>query len=235
MKTAIVGDLHGRVEVVDAILEKHDSIVFIGDYLDSFDRTKLDQLATIERVIKAHENSDTITALQGNHERSYVGTNYNRCSGWNGITDMNIIDIKENIRSLPMYIWVDEFLVTHAGISKIFLNWVLREQKGSEGQSDRDLVDYYLANGTEGDGFDTVGITRGGHTICGGLLWCDWFQEFIPIDGIPQIVGHSGYRPLGQHIGILQKGNSYNIDCLDHVYEYLIVDGFSIQVEKLEV
>ena len=48
MKTIIVGDLHGRIEIAEQLLKEDCNIVFIGDYLDSFDRSigkgRLDRL-----------------------------------------------------------------------------------------------------------------------------------------------------------------------------------------------
>jgi len=82
MKTLVVGDLHGRWEVVEKVLKTDYNVVFVGDYLNSFDKTSLECLETLKLVTgAARDNPDKYTALMGNHELSYTGSEYT-CSGY---------------------------------------------------------------------------------------------------------------------------------------------------------
>jgi len=36
MKTLIVGDIHGKVEIVEAALAQEHPVIFVGDILDSY-------------------------------------------------------------------------------------------------------------------------------------------------------------------------------------------------------
>lgn len=51
-----------------------------------------------------------------------------------------------------------------------------------------------------------VGQCRGGDTVVGGPLWLDWYREFVHVDGIDQMVGHT----IGDHVRNLET--SYCID-----------------------
>jgi hypothetical protein len=223
--TIIVGDLHGKVEIAMQVLGlwPHYDAVFIGDYLDSFDRSVNDQVMTLMHVLNAAEEGKAI-ALWGNHELSYVDIKH-RCSGYNGATAAHVIHLQNRMyKTLVDYTWVGDFLVTHAGISKVVMR-KLGLPDTLEG------VDQAL----ETDGWKhNIGGTRGGRGV-GGIFWCDWGEEFQPLESVPQIVGHSSARPISQkdrteqwpHVperdNIIMKGNSYNIDCLDNTESYVLL------------
>jgi hypothetical protein len=52
--------------------------------------------------------------------------------------------------------------------------------------------------------FSSIGFSRGGNSQAGGILWCDFDNEFVPTE-FPQICGHT----VG---GVRMKGNSLCID-----------------------
>jgi len=238
MQTAVIGDIHGRIEVMIAALNKHDRVVFVGDYVDSFDRTKLDQIQCLTLAIKEH-NGDSVICLRGNHEESYLDPDA-RCSGWNQIMNTHIMPIKEQVRALPVHTWVDGILITHAGISYHFLDEILVGKYGYNDVGDLALIRHYL----ESHSHQEVGYARYGSKSCGGLLWCDWSEEFTPIDGLRQILGHSGYRPVmkdwstGKLVhdkGVLVDGENWNIDCLDTSNEYVVITDGVVTIEELEI
>jgi len=200
--TIVVGDIHGVYEIVDAVLALDQPVVFIGDYLDSFDRSIEDQFKAVTKVLRAVEDGRAV-ALKGNHEASYLEPSM-RCSGYNpklqALLDSDFDKgrtVKKAIEHLlKPYHFAEGFLISHAGVSNNVLKWTnigLQE---------------YLDNGQFGD----IGWARGGSSRVGGLFWCDWDEEFVPVPEQPQIVGHS--RRVGNVIGV--KGNSYCIDVLEH-------------------
>ena len=66
-----------------------------------------------------------------------------------------------------------------------------------------------------------AGRGRGGTGRVGGLDWLDWSSEFVPIEGLNQIVGHSS-RP---DVRTKTAANSYNI-CIDtHLNHVILMDG----------
>ena len=213
--TLVVGDLHGKHEVVTAVLEEardNDfNVVFIGDYLDSYTRGSDDCVTTLLLVLDAIENNpEQVTALWGNHEKSYVDA-VMRCSGFDTETYPKIQHLEDRMNVLLKdYVWVYGYLLSHAGVSAA----LLRNLK-------IDLPTYL-----ESKNNNQIGFARGGNHRVGGLYWCDFRREFEPIDGVPQITGHT------RGTGIRQKGNSYCIDCLedrDDILCVLLTDDGAIQ------
>ena len=221
IKTAVVGDLHGRYEFAEKILANYDNVVFVGDYVDSFDRSLVYQVRTLEVVLEAHKSGHAI-ALVGNHEMSYIGSPSDVCSGWSVGASVLFREFYQDLRDLPYYTWVDGILISHAGVSD---NLLVGGRYGSEGRVM--TLDYYLKRGK----FTSVGIARGGSAHCGGLLWCDWFKEFYSLADTRQIMGHSGHRPAGVPRGVLGRGGDYNIDCLDHCEEYVVIEDGVVTVK----
>lgn len=211
--TLVVGDIHGDVEAVRKALSFEGGVVFIGDYLDSFEYSVEDQITCLTLVLDACEKEpERVRAIPGNHERSYL-FDHERCSGWKASTYAHVTHLAPRMHKLLQpYVWVRDFLCTHAGISHMLLTF--------------NKISYqeYL----ELERFEGVGRARGGVGACGGLYWCDWWKEFEPVPHLKQIVGHSSYRPYNEKPGIVQKGwghsESYNIDCLMRVYEGLVID-----------
>ena len=204
MKTLVIGDLHGQVEIVSKALDTEFPLIFLGDYLDSFDRTTEDQITTLELVMEAVDRGRA-RALRGNHEISYLNDNM-RCSGYNSATQASVNILHSKMASrLKDFLWAEKFLISHAGVSQMLLD------------CSGITLNEYLATSD----YLEVGRARGGACEIGGLYWCDWEHEFTPIKGIAQIVGHTRAE------NIRQKGNSYCIDCLedDRPKGLLIEDG----------
>ena len=212
----VIGDLHGQLRIAQKALEiaekENWKVIFIGDYLDSFTRSVIDQVETLKIVLSAVDRGHQ--ALIGNHELSYLES-WSRCGGWSYATESHVIHLKnEMYAKLQPYIWEGDFLISHAGVSQLFL-----EHYNST------LPDYLAA----GD-FMQIGRYRGGSYGHGGLYWCDWNQEFEPVEGVPQIVGHTRGNL------IRAKGNSFCIDCLEDTDpQGLLIDGKDAEVFKFSI
>ena len=119
-KIAFVGDLHGRFEIVKKVLKNFDNIVFIGDYLDSYDRIIGDQLRTLGLVLDAAKERENVHALLGNHEMSYAFYHM-RASGWKPATSIALDNYDLGVLQ-PYFLVGDNILVSHAGISQHLLD-----------------------------------------------------------------------------------------------------------------
>jgi hypothetical protein len=226
MKTMVVGDIHGRTESVQAALNSGYPVVFVGDYLDSFTRKPVEQIQALKLVIEAVKSGQA-QALIGNHEVSYLDSTQ-RCAGWNPSTQMGVDQIMCDSRVtdpetfqarfdtdlLEYYTFCEGFLITHAGVSRTLLE--------SRSQN--------LAEYLDGGDYLQCSRYRGGSSPVGGLLWCDW-REFEPVDGIRQILGHTGGKT------IREKDGNYCIDCLEYGEQtvLLIEDGEAEIVSLLDV
>jgi serine/threonine protein phosphatase 1 len=72
MKTFVIGDIHGRREQLDALVEmlprddSEDSLVFLGDLVDRGP----DAPGVVERVVSlVEENPERVRCIRGNHEQ----------------------------------------------------------------------------------------------------------------------------------------------------------------------
>ena len=213
MDTIVVGDIHGDISIVKKVLSYPCNIIFLGDFLDSYTASVEDQVECLKMVLEACGSEEgRVQSVIGNHELQYIEP-YMRCSGYNFTTQLHVNHLKNLMEQhLKPYLWHKGFLISHAGISQKLLDCESLSQKE------------YLVK----KDYEQIGRSRGGYNPCGGLFWCDWWQEFEPVAGVKQIVGHSNFRPSGQPEGIVTKGQgdciSYNIDCLTRVPEVLILD-----------
>lgn len=219
MKYILIGDIHGKLEIVETMLSSFpDHIkVFVGDYLDSFDRSPDACVQCLQMVLDAIKSREDVIGLIGNHEWSYLERAM-ICSGYNETTQalVNSIGHKRILDTLKKYLWIDEnVLVTHAGASKRYFETIEE-----------------LKDCLENDkGLKSIGYSRGGGSVCGGIYWCDYWNEYEDIPGITQVCGHSAYRPYlpmksGGELerypeGIVKVDHCWNIDCLDRVFEVL--------------
>ena len=210
MKTLLVGDLHGRVDLVEKAFEMNLPIVFLGDYLDSFTASVADQILTLTKVLDACEEREGVSALYGNHEWSYLDDRM-VCSGWNAATQAHINVLNSRMyKILQSYVWAEGFLVSHAGVSQKLLD--------IEGIT----LEEYLEKGE----FNQIGRSRGGVSPCGGLYWCDFQREMVSLDdGTKQVVGHTRGK------GIRQEGGVTCIDCLEAGDpQFVIIDDGKIDI-----
>lgn len=196
MKTLVIGDIHGYVDIVRRALATPYDLIFVGDYLDSFTNSAADHLTCLDMVLTAQREGRAI-ALQGNHERSYLGE---YCSGFDAVVCQKLdakgyIDTpKFGLNELLPYCYDNGFLISHAGVSQYLLD--IFDTNHNE----------YLVRGD----YSQVGRTRGGSYPAGGLFWCDWRNEFEPVPGVKQIVGHT------HSTMIREKDGNFCIDCLPY-------------------
>lgn len=214
MKTLVVGDLHGQLELVLRAFKTPYPVIFLGDYVDSFNRSVTDQIETLRLVLDGVRDG-RCRALRGNHEMSYIDNRY-RCSGYNTATQIHMDHFSRgadpNLDVLEDYIFCEGFLLSHAGVSQELLDY------------HNITLDEYLASGD----FDGAGYARGGTRPVGGLRWCDWRFEFAAIADQPQIVGHTRGRE------IRQNGNSYCIDVLeDGCTDVVLIEDGEVEVVDL--
>lgn len=195
MATLIVGDLHGQFELVEAALDSPHKVVFVGDYLNSFTRTVSDMIITLETVLSAAEFDPRVTALRGNHERSY--THNEPCSGFQPALSMRLDSegyFPRMDRFLNDFAYVNGWLITHAGLSNEFLT----------------SLDLTVPECLNSENYNGVGYSRGGWQPCGGIFWCDFRSEFVPVPGLKQVFGHT----RGNHIR--SNGSNYCVDVLEN-------------------
>lgn len=235
MKTVIVGDIHGRFEYMKAFMSmasEDTQVIFVGDFLDSFDRNVVDQMACLMMAVDARHRGENIKVCRANHEQSYLDP-HARCSGWRQETQ-SMVDAYGKARideALLDWVWLEfhtlaPILVSHAGVTA---NWF---------DMDPDNIgQHHVQKWLETTPMlYAAGRARGGRALFGGVLWCDWWREFEPIPSIRQVVGHSNVRLQVENRGVVMKRDNYNIDCLERTNEYVEVDEKGVvSIKEVEV
>lgn len=220
----IIGDVHGRIEVIEAAKKLDGKVMFVGDFLDSFTRSSADQIKCLSTLINYTKQGKWEFVI-GNHEVSYMD-NRRQCSGYNSLTSTLVMPIIPDIRKYGQLFWYNkdsQILITHAGLSDTVFVDMLVEQDDLE----TDLADlqYHIDMGNTllraamdnsmDSIFYSVGGRRGGLSPVGGPLWCDLY-EFEGIPGLTQIFGHTATRS-----GIWNEDTNWCIDTLDTHAEIL--------------
>lgn len=212
--TAVVGDIHGRVEIVRAVLKDptFHRVVFLGDFLDSFTRSPEDQFESMRLALDAQrENPEQVTVLLGNHELSYFYPREHGASGWNRHTAALLAASDYTLDEFKRSTLVGEedsawsCIATHAGVNR---EWM--RQKEIDFYTFESLVQ--TLNNIPLAVFAEVGYSRGGFHPLGGPLWND-LSDHRGSYTFRQVFGHTqarkGDEPFRKVV------DDYCIDCLD--------------------
>lgn len=211
----IIPDLHNQYAVAEHIIEKEkpDQIIFLGDYFDSYYDSYEDASHTSAWLANSLRKTDRIHLI-GNHDLSYMTDNPKlKCTGYTSQKHEVIKKYKINWKKLQLYHWIDDqWLCTHAGLSNLFYEEMTSASTPSNVMefSDQDLEKIDDVNYNHK--FFQVGRARNGLAKVGGILWCDYNEEFQPIPDLKQIFGHTPL-PSPSHLTFKSIG-SENI-CLD--------------------
>ena len=137
-KIIIIPDVHGRTfwkEPVHKYKNNKDiQIVFLGDYLDGYDKidgiTMEDAIANFEEILEVARASNNITLLIGNHDLHYWPeflSSYG-CRRYNiykyDISKMFLDNIDLFSIAFETYINDKQYLFTHAGLVKDWYDYI---------------------------------------------------------------------------------------------------------------
>ena len=197
-KVLFVGDFHCKQEYVlpyvSKLVESQDvsKVVFLGDYVDDWnvpDKYVIKALdAQVEWYKKWSDKVDVVN-LCGNHDWSYFHKGKYVASGHRYDIERSV-KYRLNKLNLQMSCVVDEYLVTHAGVTQEWLDYALPNVDVSDTQTLSDTLNLMYSNGNSL--LNTCGSSRGGSEVP-GPLWCDAYEDLNNMQGfgISQIVGHS--------------------------------------------
>ena len=137
MKTIIIGDVHGRDQWKQIVAQEKDAdtVIFLGDYFDSFDVSAVEQMHNFKEIVEFKETSFTnagtedqhktrFIMLIGNHDYHYFPEiNDSSTSGYQTRMAMVIKQlIAEKREHLQVAHRIGEFVFSHAGISSEWLD-----------------------------------------------------------------------------------------------------------------
>jgi hypothetical protein len=196
IRVATIGDIHGRDCWKSIDFNAFDIVVFLGDYLDSFDINKEAQLQNLKDIISLQRaNPNKVILLLGNHDIQYVHFPKYMCSGYQ--QDM-LADYFPLLKYNPFQVafQIGNHLWTHAGVHE---GW-LKYRMGLHGYFSRLAEAEGLASALNKcypnypELFDICPhrSSFGSTYKVGGIFWADF--EHVrkkPAKGYHQLVGHN--------------------------------------------
>ena len=220
MRRLIIPDVHENLEKVGHILwnlrDQYEKVTFLGDIMDSFEwkedsehfRTVLDWWVS---ALNKHD------FLLGNHDIHYLSLiDEYCCSGWSTwkfkmVRESGLWDRIQEFKFLQYIETANKkFLLTHAGLREEMLPPYFEFNVESFAELNDKRMELFKAGIP--DMFLKAGRGRGGRQFAPGITWTDWNREFVPIEGLCQIVGHS------IHHSPQWFGENVDLDCrLDFV------------------
>jgi hypothetical protein len=231
MRTLVIADVHHRISAVDGMLTqagKCDSVAWLGDWFDDFNDSPADAVRMAEWVACRMADHPEDIFLLGNHDSHYrFPYRWNMCSGFGGEKLRAIEPImRDRWDNFFLCAEVNGWLLSHAGFHRSLADpirgldplWLV-EQEGAALQQ---------AGAGNPHRWMQAGWYRGGDYPVGGPTWLDWDEEFEPIPGVNQIVGHTPHdEPKRKQIA-----GSDNW-CLDtHSAHFAVIENGVVTVSK---
>lgn len=231
-KIIVIGDIHGRTIWKD-IVEKEsdaDKIIFIGDYLDSWNHTPkqmADNFLDIE-AFKVSSDKEVIL-LMGNHDLSYISPNL-RCSGYSVELDELIGNKISNLFRqgfIKTFHIEENILFSHAGVTKTWLNNLVNylNVKSINVHNQINFINQ-LAKGVPSIlGYVDSDKSGYGFSIDQGPLWVRPKSMLSDrLDNLEQIVGHTSHNEITMFGGDEIKNRVIFIDVFDNINQYLVIE-----------
>jgi hypothetical protein len=229
MKTIILGDTHGTPYWKNILeVEKPDHAVFIGDYLDAYD-DNVDVMGNFLEIINYVKSNPNITLLIGNHDYHYFPeVGYTGTSRYSMKLARRLERLFNEYRSLfKMAYKFDNYLCTHAGVSKTFMNTHFGEGNWSTNNVEALLNNLFENNP---DAFEFNGTDLYGDDVTQSPIWIrppSLISDAIP--NIKQVVGHTIVENVETY-----ENKIYFIDTMQTSKQYLVIEDENLEVRFLE-
>lgn len=219
--TLIIPDLHHRVDQATRIINAvgADEVITLGDYFDDFDDTA-EMVKHTCGWLEWFVSKPNHIALMGNHEQGYRYTYKKfKCSGYE---EWKYFIIHDN---LPREVWDkikwyhfldNRWLLSHGGLHRRNLPSSITKFKDDRTKFISEIdgfLQHHIQQGfrdaanNQNAWIFSAGYARFGNIPVGGITWCDYLQEFVPIQGLNQIIGHTPQVKQIKWSNINIKGN----------------------------
>jgi hypothetical protein len=157
--------------------------------------------------------------ILGNHDVNYItDISKVKCCGYtqSKFNDLRVLLTRDYVRRFVVVHKENNILFTHAGVVRRMLPLVLQIVDTDCGLSD--IMNLY--NNVSVSELFWAGKSRGGFDPCPGPLWADYNEDFVPINGVNQIFGHTPADEVRVDI----FNDSTNIALDTHLKYYLVVE-----------
>ena len=246
MRTLVIGDIHGRSNWKLAIYQEQpiDRVIFIGDYMDSFTISGVEQIDNFKQIIQYKENNPQVEVVMliGNHDHHYYPEiGYTGTSGYqSGVAPSITQVIDENRHHLQMAYGFGEYLFTHAGVSPVFMDQVFGKDDWSKESVVVDLNELfrYKPKAFEFNGFDGHGDNTTQTPIWirpRSLMSVNKKHEKGLKKDYIQVVGHTQMRRLDlTGSDKFTGGRYYFIDTMDTSGDYLVIEDNILRTNSVK-
>jgi UDP-2,3-diacylglucosamine pyrophosphatase LpxH len=241
VKTVVIGDIHGLSLWKDIVNQSNpDRVVFVGDYFDSFDIKFENQLTNFLDILEFKKSSGKdVILLIGNHDFHYMSFTQEYYSGHqssNHFTIQNVL--MDNINHLSMCYRIDEYLMSHAGVSITWLSHFYNKIH-SKVLTDYDNVDVivndiwkYKPHSFRFTGYDPYGDSEESSPIWIRPKSLQRVNKHSLKNQYIQIVGHTQHKNIDVS-GTTTGGRYYYVDTLQSSKEYIILEDGKLSVQTI--
>ena len=218
---------------------QYDQIVFVGDYVDSFDLSNVIILDNLKKILAFKKAlPDKVVLLIGNHDIQYFIPN-EVCSGYRAEMRPDLYNLFTDNNDLFKAAHLEEdntgkkYLWTHAGVTKGWHTEILRDVNspsyrhtdffiGSQNWRIDKLIN--VAFDLRVSNLFNVDPHSGGFDLWAGPFWVrPVILNDHPLEGVNQIVGHTPQKMIKDII--CGEVTHYLVDCLwDDYDDVLILD-----------
>ena len=241
-----IGDIHGhdtwkaglnywRPEEEKTLVDQFDKIVFIGDYVDDFDKTDNEIYNNFIEIIELKKKyPEKVILLLGNHDVQYfIESQKGNASGFRKSMYLRLKELfTQNEKLFQIAYQYKNYLWTHAGIHRGWYQLNIAEQTHVFRNGEKSE---YLEIDKSGNIADTLnfcfetrhqpifdcGLIRGGKQKVGGPLWADFNEVYNkPLLGYHQIIGHTRRKKINHYENYKGDTSTTFIDCLSITNEY---------------
>jgi hypothetical protein len=231
MKIVAIGDTHGRTEWKEIIARESDAdkVIFIGDYLDSYDIGVKKQVKNFKEILDYKESSpDKVILLIGNHDYHYLPAVTGRQEKYSGWRYPFYRDCSGRLDSgtrtgkvLGCYV-IGDIIFSHAGISKTWCRIHNVDLDNLQESVNTLLVkDDGYSFSFEQLNKETMSFSNPyGNNLYQSPIWIRPSSLIKDkLEGYKQVVGHTQVTQMSEVEGV------YLIDCLDNEKkEYLVIE-----------
>lgn len=233
-KILTIPDLHGKTtwkHIFDSI---YDYIVFLGDYVDDYNKSDEEILQNFIEVIELKKtHPDKVILLIGNHDLQYMFISpYYRCSGYRPDMSFKLNQLFTLNRHLFQFAFqYKNHIWSHAGIHRGWWEFIFKGVNGDDvalqlnNEFDKKRLPFVES---KVESLFDCGWDRGGSQKIGGPLWVDkntlWLKG---ISNYHQIVGHSKVKQITTceiNKKKVVNGSITFCDCLDTIDQFHIIE-----------
>lgn len=242
----VIPDIHQNIKFAEDILSLHyndnEEVLFLGDYFDTFNK-ELPGVKKVCEFLNELYQKENFTFLMGNHDIPYYeaymlakdkGAEYAHkpfkyyCSGYTNNKAKKIYKTLDYrfFRSMKLFIQKYGYTFSHAGFSPYVFSPCKNIQENLEMWLEEETNLHMTIGSPICSKIYQIGPSRGGRFVrAGGPLWLDFMEEFEPIEGLLQVVGHTGRK---KSLKEWEKDGNFCID--NNQTTYMIINEKKIEI-----